>query len=205
MRVEQRRGGRGERQNETRPSTEKTLTVTPKFERFTARARQGLRERFTALLGLLFDPEGLRESFERQDGRKAPGVDGVRKEDYREGRDTRLEDLSARIRRLGYRPQPVRRTYIPKGDGRYRPLGVPSFEDRLVQDRLSQILQAIWEPEFRACSYGFRPGRGAHDALRRVAEVITNERTQWVVEADIKGFFGAPGDRQEVSGASPLQ
>jgi group II intron reverse transcriptase/maturase len=70
-----------------------------------------------------------------------------------------------------------------------RPLGVPSFEDRLVQDRLSQILQAIWEPEFLECSYGFRPGRSAHDALRRVAEVITNERTQWVVEADIKGFF----------------
>jgi group II intron reverse transcriptase/maturase len=70
-----------------------------------------------------------------------------------------------------------------------RPLGVPSFEDRLVQDRLSQLLQAIWEPEFRDCSFGFRPGRSAHDALRRVAEVITNERTQWVVEADIKGFF----------------
>jgi len=66
---------------------------------------------------------------------------------------------------------------------------VPSFEDRLVQDRLSRILQAIWEPEFCDCSYGFRPGRSAHDALRRVAEVITNAGTQWVVEADIKGFL----------------
>ncbi|WP_245232470.1 reverse transcriptase domain-containing protein [Thiorhodococcus minor] len=135
------------------------------------------------------EPEGLHESFERQDGRKAPGVDGVRKDDYGVALDTRLEDLSARLRRLGYRPQPVRRTYIPKGDGRYRSLGVPAFEDRLVQDRLSAILQAIWEPEFCDCSYGFRPGRSAHDALRRVAEVITNERAQWVVEADIKGFF----------------
>ncbi|MEA3644346.1 MAG: reverse transcriptase domain-containing protein, partial [Lamprobacter sp.] len=156
--------------------------------RFTARARQGLQERFTALMGLMFEPEGLRESFERQDGRKVPGVDGTRKDDYGEGLDTRLEDLSARIRRMGYRPQPVRRTSIPKGDGRHRPLGVPCFEDRLVQDQLSRILQAIWEPEFRDCSYGFRPGRSAHDALRRLAEVITNERTQWVVEADIKGF-----------------
>jgi group II intron reverse transcriptase/maturase len=163
--------------------------VTTKLKRFTLKARDELHTRFTALMGLLFDPDGLRESFGRQDGRKAPGVDGVRKEDYAQGVEARLKDLSARIRRLGYRPQPVRRTYIPKGDGRLRPLGVPSFEDRLVQDRLSRILQAIWEPEFRDCSYGFRPGRSAHDALRRVAEVITNERTQWVVEADSKGFF----------------
>lgn len=163
--------------------------MTSKLERFTLKARTEPQTRFTSLMGMLFDPEGLRESFERQDGRKAPGVDGVRKDDYAVGLDARLEDLSARIRRLGYRPVPVRRTYIPKGDGRYRPLGVPSFEDRLVQDRLGRILQAIWEPEFRDCSFGFRPGRSAHDALRRVAEVITNGRTQWVVEADIKGFF----------------
>jgi group II intron reverse transcriptase/maturase len=163
--------------------------VTTKLERFTLKAREEPQTRFTALMGLLWDPDGLRASFGRQDGRKAPGVDGVTKADYAEGVQARLEDLSARIRRLGYRPQPARRSYIPKGDGRMRPLGVPAFEDRLVQDRLSLILQAIWEPEFRNCSFGFRPGRSAHDALRRVAEVITNERTQWVVEADIKGFF----------------
>jgi group II intron reverse transcriptase/maturase len=145
--------------------------------------------RFTSLMGLLFDPAGLSASFGRQDGCKAPGVDGIRKDDYAQDVGARLTDLSARIRQLGYQPLPVRRTYIPKGDGRYRPLGVPSFEDRLVQDRLSQILQAIWEPEFCDCSYGFRPERSAHDALRRMADVITNGRTQWVVEADIKGFF----------------
>jgi len=163
--------------------------VTTRLERFTQKAREEPRTRFNALMGMVYDPEGLRESVERQDGRKAPGVDGMRKEQYGEGLEERLADLSARIRRLGYRPKPVRRTYIPKGDGRYRALGVPSFEDRLVQDRLSRILQAIWEPEFCDCSFGFRPGRSAHDALRRVAEVITNEGTQWVVEADIKGFF----------------
>lgn len=189
MRVEPRGGGLRQRERATRPYAERTLTVTTKLKRFTLKAREELHTRFTSLMGLLFDLDGLRESFGRQDGRKAPGVDGVRKEDYAKGVEARLEDLSARIRRMGYRPQPARRTYIPKGDGRMRPLGVPSFEDRLVQDRLSQILQAIWEPEFRDCSYGFRPGRSAHDALRRVAEVITNERTQWVVEADIKGFF----------------
>ena len=163
--------------------------MTTRFDRFTQKARAEPQLRFNALMGLVFDPEGLHESFERQDGKKAPGVDGMRKADYAQGLEARVAELSGRIRRMGYRPQPVRRTYIPKGDGRYRGLGVPCFEDRLVQDRLSRVLQAIWEPEFRDCSYGFRPGRSAHDALRRVAEVITNEQAQWVVEADIKGFF----------------
>lgn len=163
--------------------------MTTKLERFTLMALEEPHTRFTSLMGLLFDPAGLSASFGRQDGHKAPGVDGIRKDDYAQDVGARLTDLSARIRQLGYQPLPVRRTYIPKGDGRYRPLGVPSFEDRLVQDRLSQILQAIWEPEFCDCSYGFRPERSAHDALRRMADVITNGRTQWVVEADIKGFF----------------
>ena len=163
--------------------------MTTRLARFTQRARELRRGRFTSLMGLLFDPEGLRASFERQDGSKAPGVDGMRKEDYAEGLEGRLADLSGRLRRLSYRPKPVRRVYIPKGDGRYRPLGIPSFEDRIVQDRLSLILQAIWEPEFCECSYGFRLGRSAHDALRRIAEIITKEHTQWVAEADVKGFF----------------
>lgn len=165
--------------------------MSTRLERFTQKARSEPHLRFTALMGLLFDPEGLHASFERQDGRKAPGVDGVRKEDYAEGVAGRIVDLSSSLRRLGYRPKPVRRTYIPKGDGRYRPLGIPSFEDRLVQDRLSQILQAIWEPEFRDCSHGFRAGRSAHDALRRVAEVITNEQTQWDVLGQIKNLPAA--------------
>jgi RNA-directed DNA polymerase len=163
--------------------------MTTRLARFTQKARAEPRERFTALMGLVFDPEGLHASFERQDGKKAPGADGIRKADYAVGVEDRINDLSGRLQRMGYRPEPSRRVYIPKGGGRYRPLGVPCFEDRLVQDRLSLVLQAIWEPEFRDCSYGFRPGRGAHDALRRLAEIITRERTQWVVEADIKGFF----------------
>jgi RNA-directed DNA polymerase len=163
--------------------------MTTKLNRFTEKARAEPHLRFNALMGLLFDPEGLRASFERQNGNKAPGVDGMRKADYAQGVDERLADLSRGLRCLGYRPQPVRRVYIPKGDGRRRPLGIPCFEDRIVQDRLSLILQAIWEPEFQDCSFGFRPGRSAHEALARVAEVITNERTQWVVEADIQGFF----------------
>ena len=163
--------------------------MTTRLTRLTQKVRELRGERLTSLMGMLFDPEGLRSSFERQEERKAPGVDGERKADYREGLEERIEELSRRVRSLGYRPKPVRRVYLPKGEGRYRLLGIPSFEDRLVQDRLSQILQAIWEPEFCECSYGFRPNRSAHDALRRVAEIVTWEGTQWVVEADIKGFF----------------
>jgi len=140
-------------------------------------------------MGMLFNTEGLLDSFNRQPANKAVGVDGTRKEAYAEGVEGRIAELSSRLRRMGYRPKPSRRVYIPKANGGVRPLGIPSFEDRIVQDRLSQILQAIWEPEFRECSHGFRPNRGAHGALRRVAEIITTQNTQWVVEADIKGFF----------------
>jgi len=158
--------------------------------RFTQWARESPQRQYTALMGMLYDPEGLNASFERQAANKAPGVDGMRKAEYADGAAERLADLSARLRRLGYRPKPVRRVYIPKASGKgRRALGVPSFEDRIVQDRASLILQAIWEPEFRDCSYGFRPGRNAHQALKRVAEIIAVERTQWLVEADIKGFF----------------
>ena len=158
--------------------------------RFTQWARESPQRQYTALMGMLYDPEGLNASFERQPANKAPGVDGMRKAEYADGVAERLVDLSARLRRLGYRPRPVRRVYISKASGKgRRALGVPCFEDRLVQDRASLILQAIWEPEFRDCSYGFRPERNAHQALKRLAEIITVQRTQWIVEADIKGFF----------------
>jgi len=164
--------------------------MTTDLVRFTQWARESPQRQYTALMGMLYDLEGLNASFERQPSNKAPGVDGMRKAEYANGLAERLVDLSARLRRLGYRPQPVRRVYIPKASGKgRRALGVPCFVDRIVQDRASRILQAIWEPEFRDCSYGFRPERNAHQALKRLAEIITVKRTQWIVEADIKGFF----------------
>jgi RNA-directed DNA polymerase len=164
--------------------------MTTDLIRFTQWVRGSPQRQYTSLMGMLYDPEGLNASFERQAANKAPGVDGIRKAEYADGAAERVADLSARLRRLGYRPKPVRRVYIPKASGKgRRALGVPSFEDRIVQDRASLILQAIWEPEFRDCSYGFRPGRNAHQALKRLAEIIAVERTQWLVEADIKGFF----------------
>jgi retron-type reverse transcriptase len=134
--------------------------MTTELVRFTQWAREKPQRQYHSLMGMLMDPQGLRASFERQAGSKAPGVDGMRKADYAHGVSERLADLSTRLRRLGYRPKPVRRVYIPKASGGRRALGVPSFEDRLVQDRLSGILQAIWEPEFRDCSYAFFPRGG---------------------------------------------
>src|ERR1700690_3662655 len=139
--------------------------------RFTQWAREKPQRQYNALMGMLMDPQGLHASFERQAGSKAPGVDGMRKTDYAEGLPARLAALPARPRRLGYRPKPVRRVYIPKANGGRRALGVPSFEDRLAQDRLSGILQAIWEPEFRECSYKPR-GRRFDDASQRLRRSV---------------------------------
>ena len=165
------------------------MRMDTQLERFTQWAEQHPQARYNALMGLLSQPEGLLHSFEVQPGNKASGIDQVRKADYEEGVQARITALAAQLRSLGYRPKPVRRVYIPKSNGQQRPLGIPCFEDRNVQHRLAGVLQAIWEPEFRHCSYGFRPQRNAHQALARVGEVITNGGTQWLVEADIKGFF----------------
>ena len=165
------------------------MRMTTTIERFTQGARMHRHSQYNALMGMLSNPVELLECFENQPGNKAPGVDKISKSDYGEGVVERIKALSANLRSLSYQPKPSRRVYIPKGNGKFRPLGIPCFEDRMVQQQLSRILQAIWEPEFRDCSYGFRPQRNAHQALARLGEIITNEQTQWVVEADIKGFF----------------
>jgi RNA-directed DNA polymerase len=164
--------------------------VTPDLLRFTRFCADNLRLKFNSVVGLLFRPEGLEDSFNKLPLNKAAGVDDMRKSDYADELDLNIQELSGRLRRGSYKPKPVRRVFIPKasGSGR-RPLGIPAFEDRLVQDRASQILQAIWEPTFLDCSFGFRPGRSAHDALRQIHDIVMKRKTKYVVEVDIKGFF----------------
>ena len=149
--------------------------MTTELTRFTHWASTQPQQRYTSLMGMLADERGLAESFRRQDGRKAAGTDGIRKDAYGEKLPSKLADLSARVKRMGFRPTPARRVYIPKSSGGRRPLGIPNFEDRLVQDRLSQILEAIWEPEFLDCSFGFRPGRNAHQALARLNHLVEEQ------------------------------
>lgn len=167
------------------------MRMNTELIRFTQRTKDKPQERFTSLMGLLSAPKGLADSYHRQPGRKAVGVDEVDKVEYGLKLDENLDDLSGRLRRMGYRPKPSRRIYVPKAAGGQRPIGIPCFEDRIVEDRLGRILQEIWEPEFLDCSYGFRPNRNAHQALARVEQLISKEHTQWVYEADLKNFFGS--------------
>jgi group II intron reverse transcriptase/maturase len=164
--------------------------MTPDLAQFTVFAHKNPTLKFNSLMGLIFRKEGLRESFRLLQGSKAAGSDGIKKDDYRKDLENNLTTLSDRVRRGGYTPKSVLRVYIPKssGTGR-RPLGIPAFEDRIVQDRIAGVLQAIWEPEFLDCSFGFRPGRNAHQAIKVIDKAIMKERVNYVVEADIKGFF----------------
>jgi group II intron reverse transcriptase/maturase len=151
------------------------------------RAREEKRERFDNLLSAIKAPL-LKEAYQRLRKRAAPGVDGVTWEEYGEHLDARLLDLQDRIHRGSYHPQPVRRVHIPKGDGRTRPLGIPALEDKIVQQAARMVLEPIYEPMFMGFSYGFRPGRGPHDALNALAEAISR-KTSWVLDADIRSFF----------------
>ena len=141
-------------------------------------ARERKQERFTALLHHL-TVGLLRESFYALQRQASPGVDGVTWQEY----------LHSRVHRGAYRAQPSRRVYIPKADGRQRPLGIAALEDKIVQQAVVTILNQIYEVDFKGFSYGFRPGRGPHQALDALTVGIQWERVNWVLDADIRGFL----------------
>src|SRR5215469_6685689 len=157
-----------------------------------AGVRQAARERkerkFTALLHHL-TVALLRDSFYAMKRKAAPGVDGVTWQEYETGLEGRLSDLHSRVHRGAYRAQPSRRVYIPKSDGRQRPLGVAALEDKIVQQAMVTILNQIYEEDFRGFSYGFRPGRSQHQALDALNVGISRKKVSWVLDADIQGFF----------------
>jgi group II intron reverse transcriptase/maturase len=133
--------------------------------------------------------ETIKEQHRKQEGKKATGIDGVSKDEYGKELNERAEEPVSRMKRFSYKPQPVRRTYIPKGNGRMRPLGIPAYEDRPVQGAMADILNDICEERFLDCSYGFRPKRSAHDVVKHINQTVMTKKTNWVLEADIKGFF----------------
>jgi RNA-directed DNA polymerase len=151
-------------------------------------ARERRQERFTALLHHM-NVNLLRDSFHALKRQAAPGVDGVRWKEYEVGLEGRLADLHSRIHRGVYRAQASRRVYIPKADGRQRPLGVAALEDKVVQQAVVTILNEIYEVDFLGFSYGFRPGRSPHQALDALSVGLHRKRVNWVLDADIRGFF----------------
>jgi len=144
--------------------------------------------KFTALLHHL-TVDLLRESFYALKRKAAPGIDGVTWQEYQTGLEGRLIDLHGRVHRGAFRAQPSRRVYIPKGDGRQRPLGVAALEDKIVQQAVVTILNAIYEEDFLGFSYGFRPGRSQHQALDALSYALTRKHVNYVLDADIRGFF----------------
>jgi len=151
-------------------------------------ATERKQERFTALLHHV-TVDLLRDSFYALQRRAAPGVDGVTWREYETGLEDRLVDLHNRVHRKAYRAQPSRRVYIPKADGRQRPLGIAALEDKIVQQAAVTILNQIYEVDFKGFSYGFRPGRSPHQALDALNVGMFRKRVNWVLDADIRGFF----------------
>jgi len=133
--------------------------------------------------------DSLMEAHRRQSGRKAPGADGETKDSYGENASENIRGLVSRMKTFSYRPQAVRRAYIPKANGKLRPLDIPAYEDKLVQSVMSDVLTEVYEPRFLDCSYGFRPNRSAHDAVRLINQIAMTRKVNYVLEADIKSFF----------------
>lgn len=179
------------KENTSRPhtsSTQSEIGVSQGLRGVREVARKRKQERFTALLHHL-NVNLLRESFYALKRQAAPGVDGVTWREYETGLEGRLTDLHSRVHRGAYRAQASRRVYIPKVDGRQRPLGIASLEDKIVQQAVVTILNAIYEVDFKGLSYGFRPGRSPHQALDALNVGICRKPVNWILDADIRGFF----------------
>ena len=131
----------------------------------------------------------IKEAHRKQVQNKAVGIDGTTKEEYAKELDKNVADLITRMKRFSYKPQPVRRVYIPKTNGKLRPLGIPAYEDRLVQSVMADLLSGIYEERFLDCSYGFRTNRNAHQVVRLINQTVMTKKINYVLEADIKGFF----------------
>lgn len=158
--------------------------------RIGAKARACPKLVFTSLYHHVTDIDNLRECFGALEGRKATGVDGVTKSDYGANLEENLSELSGRLKRLGYRPNLRKRSYIPKpGSSKKRPLGISCFEDKIVEKAVKRVLEPIYETMFEASSYGYRPERSQHQCLDELGRTIQQCAVNYVVEADIRGFF----------------
>jgi RNA-directed DNA polymerase len=186
--VEPRAEAKGNASQQSTGRMQSRGTVTQALERIRQAARQRRKERFTALLHHV-NIDRLGAAFYELKKNAAPGTDGLTWRAYEADLERNLEELHGRLHRGAYRPLPSRRVYIPKPDGRQRPLAVAALEDKIVQRATAAVLNAIYEGDFLGFSYGFRPGRGAHDAMDALVVGLTSRKVNWIVDADIRSFF----------------
>ncbi len=185
---EERERAKGNADSETRPGRSAGLSVSSELDRVRQVAVRDKEARFTALLHHV-TPGRLWRAYQAISPGAAPGVDGVTWEAYGQDLGANLRDLHERVQRGRYRASPSRRAYIPKADGRQRPLGVATLEDKIVQRAVVEVLNAIYETDFRGFSYGFRPGRSPHQALDALVAGVTRRKVNWVLDADIRDFL----------------
>ncbi len=178
----------GNTASKTRPGHSAGQGASSALDRVRRAAQKDKEARFTALLHHV-DPDRLRAAYRALSPKAAAGVDGVTWQSYGQDLEANLQDLHARLHRGAYRARPSRRAYIPKADGRLRPLGIAALEDKIVQRAVVEILNALYEVDFLGFSYGFRPGRGQHDALDALAAGILKRNVNWVIDADIRDCF----------------
>jgi RNA-directed DNA polymerase len=186
--VEGRGSAEGNTASETRPGRSAGLGVSSELDRVRQVAREDKNVRFTALLHHV-TIDRLREAYRAVSSNAAAGVDGVTWRDYGADLEVNLSDLHVRVQRGAYRARPTRRVFIPKADGRLRPLGVASLEDKVLQRAVVEVLNAVYEEDFLGFSYGFRPGRSQHDALDALSVGIVRKKVNYVLDADISDFF----------------
>jgi group II intron reverse transcriptase/maturase len=178
------------------PNASTLVDMSPGLLKVVERAQREPEGRFHALAHLI-DMPALERAYRRQRADAAVGIDGVTKEQYGQALEVNLQDLHARLKAKRYRHQPIRRVHIPKAQGKTRPIGISAFEDKVVQDAVREVLEAIYEQDFLGCSYGFRPGRSAHDAVRTLEQIVHRGEVRWIFEADIVSFFDSL-DRTEL-------
>src|SRR6516164_1170127 len=186
--AEPRAGTEGNADQQSTRRTQCRESVSQAMERIRKVARERKKERFTALFHHI-STDLLEEAFFELKENAAPGVDRVTWTDYEADLERNLEDLHDRVQRGAYRALPSRRVYIPKPDGRQRPIAVAALEDKIVQRAVVALLNAIYEEDFLGISYGFRPGRGTHDALDALCVGIDSRKVSWILDADIQSFF----------------
>lgn len=180
---------KGNPQEQNAPRTQGRPSVPSALERVRQAAKKDRKQRFTALFHLVYDVERLRRAYFGVKRDASPGIDGQTWQQYGENLEGNLRDLSERLRRGAYRAKPARRAYVPKADGRQRPIGVVVLEDKIVQRSAVEVLNAIYEVDFLGFSYGFRPERSQHEALDALTVGLRKRKVNWVLDADLRAFF----------------